>query len=147
MALLGNKPPAMIWRGNMYEFPTPLKGDGKSPYKPLGKTYENIDGERIKGSQSWRWEKEYAFVNLPSGLYDNLAAIINKSAEVIWLPHGDIPFVRYAVHIEDLSPSSVGGNIQIDKVEFKTVGVRPVNKIPSIDNMIGGFFFFRIGVM
>ncbi|MCF7801109.1 MAG: hypothetical protein K9N34_03730 [Candidatus Marinimicrobia bacterium] len=147
MALLGTKPPVMAWRGNVFEFPVPGKGSDQPVYVPLGKVYENVDGERIRGQQSWRFEKEYVFPSLPGELYDVLVAVYNKGDEIAWVPHSDIPFIRYPVHIDSLNLLPVNGIVKVYRVKLKVVSVRPVKKIPSIDNMIGGIWPFRRGVI
>jgi len=147
MSLLGSSPPALVWRRNVYQFPSPSKGDDKNMYVPLGKVYENIDGERIKGKSSWRFEKTYTFPQLSASLYETITSIYNKGLDVIWIPHSDVPFIRYRVHIEELNLAPVNGLTWLDKVSFKVVGAQPTYKIPNLDNMIGGVFPFRIGVI
>ena len=142
----GVGPPALVWENTVINLPKPKKGGRKERYEPLTKRYKNIDGEYIPGPQSWRFIGEYTFLKVAQNIIDTLIAIDNKTAVVKWIPHNDFPVIKYEVFLE-LYSDTIDGIIYLDTVKIKVTSLKPVYKKPSIDNMIGGVLFTRIGVI
>lgn len=137
--------PVIIYDGQRVDLPSPKKGGRKETFEPAWKTYENIDGEILTGTDhKWRFVGEYEFGKVGQSVIDALLSIYNRSLVVKLIPHSDIPIVAYQVIIEEINPDSLEGLIGVDTVKIKVKSQGLVSKIPTIDNMISSIQFNRI---
>jgi len=145
MSYRGVGNPVIIYNGQRVDLPNPKKGGRKERYEPAWKTFENIDGVILtENLHKWRFVAEYEFGNVVQNVLDTLIEIYNKSIAVKLIPHSDITMVAYQVIIEEISPETIDGLINIDTVKIKIKSREMVNKIYTIDNMIGGILFTRV---
>ncbi|MDD5231029.1 MAG: hypothetical protein PHC43_06830 [Candidatus Marinimicrobia bacterium] len=145
MSYRGVGNPAIIYEGKRVDLPSPKKGGRKESYEPAWKTYENIDGEILTGTNhKWRFVGEYEFGKVDQNVLDTLIEIYNKSLVVKLIPHSDVVVVAYRVIVEEINPEALDGRIGIDTVKIKVKSRELVSKIPTLDNMIKGYMFTRI---
>lgn len=145
MSYRGVGRPIIIYEGQTVNLPSPKKGGRKETYEPAWKTYENIDGEILTGTNhKWRFLGEYEFGKVEQSVLDTLISIYNKSIVVKFIPHSDVPAVAYQVIIEEIDPSALDGRIVVDTVKIKVKSKSLVSKIPTLDNMIGSIQFTKI---
>jgi len=137
--------PVIIYGGQRVDLPSPKKGGRKETFEPAWKTYENIDGEILTGTDhKWRFVGEYEFGKVGQSVLDTLLSCYNRSLVVKLVPHSDVPIVAYQVIIEEINPDSLEGLIDVDTVKIKVKSKGLVSKIPTIDNMISSIQFNRI---
>lgn len=137
--------PAIVFEGQRVDLPNPKKDGRKEQYEPAWKTYENIDGEILTGTNhKWRFIAEYEFGKVEQNILDTLIAIYNRSLVVKLIPHSDVPQIAYWVIIEEIDPAALEGRINIDTVKIKVRGRNLVCKIPTQDNMYGIIQFNRV---
>jgi len=145
MSYRGVGNPAIIYEGERVDLPSPKKGGRKETYEPAWKTYENIDGEILSGTNhKWRFVGEYEFGKVEQSDLDTLLSIYNQSSVVKLIPHSDVPVVAYQVIIEEIDPSVIDGRINIDTVKIKVKSKSLVSKIPTLDNMVGSIQFTKV---
>ncbi len=148
----GKEPPTVVWVmpsgvKRRIDFPHPKSGSRKETYREMTEIYENIDHEFLVGSPQWRFEAEYSFGNVDQSIIDSLFAIYNNTAVVKWIPHRDVPVITYDVVFKKAEALPLRGRVIQDTVEIKVVGIRPVYKKPTLDNMLGMFLPTRIAVI
>jgi|GEM_PF-2627995 len=144
MSYRGVGNPVIIYEGQRVDLPSPKKGGRKETYEPAWKTYENIDGEILTGTNhKWRFVGEYEFGKVDQNVLDTLIEVYNKSIVVKLIPHSDVAIVAYRVIIEEINPDTIEGLINIDTVRIKVKSRELVSKIPTLDNMIGGILFTK----
>jgi hypothetical protein len=145
MSYRGVGSPIIIFNGVQVNLPSPKKGGRKETYEPVWKTYENLDGEILTGTNhKWRFVGEYEFGKVEQSVLDTLISIYNQSIVVKFIPHSDVPAVAYQVIIEEIDPSALDGRIVVDTVKIKVKSKSLVSKIPTLDNMIGSIQFTKV---
>ena len=145
--------------------PTPLKGGRKEEWENHTETFENINGEIITGVSRFRFKAEYEFskvygttgaittsgvpevrdlTDVEGGLVDKLSMWYNESTMVNLVLHDDTPFINYDVIVEKIHVPQLDGNIYNDMLSVTFIGARYVRSIPTIDNMLGCIFYWRM---
>lgn len=148
MGLLGTGAPAFLLDDVLYTLPSPVRGSRDEKYKDETEGITNVHGTRIKFEKQLRWQSKYLFAIPDSDVYDILVAVFNAGRQITWIPHIDVPFIRYLVDI-DKPPVRipVKGDPRFDNLEVEVVAVNLTNKIPSIDNMLTGFSPFSVAIL
>lgn len=152
MAYRGSKPPALVYFHNndpenrqILYLPTPDKGGRVEEYEDISERYENISGNLITTTPKWRFKAEYNFTNITNTQIDKLISFNNKTNNVVLVPHIDFAMVNYNVAINSVVISGRNGFITNDALSVKCESIKPIYKVPSLDNMLGCALPYRIG--
>tara|TARA_R110000744_G_scaffold92927_2_gene179686 strand:- start:1057 stop:1575 length:519 start_codon:yes stop_codon:yes gene_type:complete len=137
-----------------FNLPQCAKGGRKENWVNTTEIFENIDGDLIAGAPKFRFEAEYEFgliygkdgdtTGVAGGLIDALSQLYNDTVMMNLVPHKDMKFVNYDVIVEELEIPKLDGIVFHNTLKVKFKGVRYVNAIPTIDNMLGCVFYNRI---
>jgi hypothetical protein len=137
-----------------YDLPAPAKGGRKENWVNQTEVHENIDGLLITGAPKFRFEAEYEFgliygrdgdtTAVTGGLIDKLSELYNDTVMMNLVPHKDMKFVSYDCIVEELEIPKLDGIVFNNTLKIKFKGVKYVNAIPTIDNMLGCVFWNRI---
>lgn len=144
MSLLGTGAPACIFRGQLIYFPSPIKGSRDEDFKDETESVTNVLGSRIKFAKKLRWYGKYEFALPSPDIFDTLIAAFNSGAHITWIPHIDVPFIRYPVDLEKVKPSPVQGDPRFLNVKVEVLAVNLSSKRPSLDNMISAISPFNV---
>ena len=148
MGLLGTGAPAFILGQTLYKMPSPAKGSRDEKYIDETEGITNVYGTKIKFEKQLRWQAKYLWPIPDSEVYDVLVAVFNASRQIMWIPHIDVPFIRYLVDIEKPPKRILAkGDVRFDNLEVEVVAVHLTNKVPSIDNMLTGFSPFSVAML
>ena len=138
----------------MITLPRPIRGGRSENWINKTEVYENIDGELIAGVPKFRFEAEYEFglvygnsgdsTDVEGGLIDTLSGFYNDGISFNLVPHVDIMFVNYDVVVEELEIPKLDGIVFNNTLKVKFKGIKYVQAIPTIDNMLGCVFFWRV---
>ena len=154
MAYTGSKGPVVVYYNDVTNMENPIKvelpqvdkGKRQELYEDVSERYENINGSFISGPPQWRFKATYEFSNVVGSHIDTLIDIFNRSTITKLIPHKDFPMIAYNCVIDDLQVLPRDGYIMKDNVKIEFTSKDIVTKRPSIDNLIGCMFAYRIGV-
>lgn len=147
IGMLGTGAPAFILGQTLYQMPSPVKGSRDEDYKDETEGITNVRGKRIKFEKLLRWQGKYLFPLEDPEVYDILVSVFNASRQIMWIPHVDIPFIRYVVGLEKPKRILVKGDVRIEHLEVEMIAVDLTNKIPTIDNMIKAISPFSVAIL
>lgn len=152
MAYRGQGKPAIIYFHNnnpdnrqILYLPAPDKGGRTEEYEDISDRYENIGGNLITTTPKWRFKAEYNFSHITTTQIDKLIGFNNRTNKVVLVPHVDFPMVNYDVAINSVVISGKDGFITKDSLSVKCESIKPIYKVPSLDNMLGCALPYRIG--
>ena len=154
MAYTGSKGPVVVYyndpsdmsNATKIELPQVDKGKRKETYEDVSERYENINGTFISGPPQWRFKAEYEFTTITGTMVDSLIDVFNRSTSIKLIPHKDFAMINYSCVVDDLQVLPKDGYVMKDVLNIKFTSVNIVTSRPSIDNLIGCMFAYRIGV-
>ena len=154
MAYSGSGGPTIIYYDDPVNMTNPIridlpvtdKGKREDTYEDETDRFENIDGKYISGPPRWRFTAKYNFASVTGGHIDKLMDIYNRSNFVKLIPHIDFPMICYDCLIDSVAIIPQDGYIMKDEIEMELTSVNYIYTRPSIDNLIGCMFAYRIGV-
>lgn len=138
----GSDVPAIVYGGTVIQLPRVVKEGRDNPFTPMNEPYENIDGQLVMDDKrQWRYEGKFEFAKVSTSILNTLTEIYNKTAVVKFVPHIDVPQIAYMVVLERVDPTD---EVHKDGLILEMRSEKPVNKIPTVDNMISCMQVSRI---
>jgi len=132
----GSAPPGFYYNRELIVLPRPVK-EKEDDFERLTKEYENVFGELIPGKAKWRYKNEYTFSRIGQDLADLLIEAENRGKPVMWLPHTDLPILKYPALIS-VTLKGAHGLPYLDTAVIRVTGTKILYKKPSIDNLVTG---------